>query len=94
MSPAPRYPERQIFPHKEQQAIKVKNKEYMERFRNNAIAKGKEEENFLTGRLYAHLGQEEMKLQVQEINKKEREMVTGTRSRRKRFRNRGNVSAP
>ena len=43
----------------------------MERFRDNALTKRRQRDRFLTGRLYAHLRNDELKKAVQQIKDKE-----------------------
>ena len=48
-----------------------KFRDSLERFRDNSIAKRRQRDRFMTGRLFAHIRQEELRTAVQEIHNKE-----------------------
>lgn len=70
IDPAPHYPDNPVMTPK-QQGERLRFKDSLERFRDNTISKRRQRERFLTGRLFAHLRQEELKQAVQEIHEKE-----------------------
>ena len=47
-----------------------KFRDSLERFRDNSIAKRRQRDRFMTGRLFAHIRQEELRTAVQEIHNK------------------------
>lgn len=70
IDPAPQYPDNPALTAgqvRERQSFK----DSLEKFRDNTISKRRQREKFLTGRLFAHLRQEELKQAVQEIHNKE-----------------------
>ena len=71
IDPAPQYPDG---PHPMPDGRKLemdKFKNSLERFRDNNIAKRRQRDRFMTGRLFAHLRHEELRQAVKEINQKE-----------------------
>ena len=70
IDPAPQYPDNPI----ESETKKRENQQFkdsLEKFRDNTFSKRRQRDRFMTGRLFAHLRQEELKQAVQEIHDKE-----------------------
>jgi hypothetical protein len=71
IDPAPQYPDGP-HPLPAREALdRQKFRDSLERFRDNSLAKKRQRERVMTGRLFAHIRQEELKQAVQEINEKE-----------------------
>lgn len=71
IDPSPQYPDG---PHPLPAGKKLeqgKFRDSLERFHDSSIAKRRQRDRFMTGRLFAHLRQEELRAAVQEINEKE-----------------------
>ena len=71
IDPAPQYPDGPLPlpPSKKLEQDKFRNS--LERFRDNSLAKQRQRDRFMTGRLFAHLRQEELRSAVKEIHDKE-----------------------
>jgi hypothetical protein len=70
IDPAPQYPDEPMLSGSEQ-LHRDKFRASLERFRDNTFTKRRQRERFMTGRLFAHLRNEELKQAVQEIHDKE-----------------------
>ena len=93
IDPAPVYPERASIPKKRDQMRAVNLKHYYEKFRNNDINKERLRDRYMTGRLYSHFKQEEMKQHVQEINDKENDIHSKLQYEKNLYKDRG-MEAP
>lgn len=71
IDPSPEYPDGPLPLPAGQKLQRDKFRDSLERFRDNSMAKRRQRDRFMTGRLFAHLRQEELKSAVQEINEKE-----------------------
>jgi hypothetical protein len=60
IDPAPQYPDDPALPDK-QKLERNKFRDSLERFRDNQIGKKRQRDKFMTGRLFAHLRQEELR---------------------------------
>lgn len=63
IDPAPQYPDEPALSGGDQ-VYRDKFKKSLERFRDNTFSKRRQRERFMTGRLYAHLKNEELKQSV------------------------------
>jgi hypothetical protein len=70
IDPAPQYPDEPALSDK-QKLERNKFRDSLERFRDNQIGKKRNRDKFMTGRLFAHLRQEELRQAVNEIHNKE-----------------------
>jgi len=63
IDPAPQYPDSHDFQQKGTTPVldRAKFRDSLERFRDNTLAKRRQRERFMTGRLFAHLRHEELK---------------------------------
>lgn len=71
IDPSPEYPDGPLPLPAGKKLEQDKFRDSLERFRDNSLAKRRQRDRFMTGRLFAHLRQEELRSAVQEIHNKE-----------------------
>lgn len=71
IDPAPQYPDGPLPLPANRKLDQDKFRDSLERFRDSSIAKRRQRDRFMTGRLFAHLRKEELRSAVQEIHDKE-----------------------
>ena len=71
IDPSPEYPDGPLPLSAGKQLEREKFRDSLERFRDNSFAKRRQRDRFMTGRLFAHLRQDELRSAVQEIHDKE-----------------------
>ena len=71
IDPAPQYPDGPLPLPEGKKLEQDKFRDSLERFRDNSIAKRRQRDRFMTGRLFAHIRQDELRSAVQEIHDKE-----------------------
>lgn len=71
IDPAPEYPDGPLPLPANKKLEQDKFRDSLEKFRDNSIAKRRQRDRFMTGRLFAHLRKEELRSAVQEIHDKE-----------------------